>query len=68
MAGVYQAVEGFVQEHRPHGSLSYRAGEPGPEGYSLRLDCLCGRGLAMWIRPEDAEYDLLRSGLSAGPN
>lgn len=68
MAGVYQAVEGLVQEHRGHGSMSYRAGNMQPDGYSIRLACPCGRGLAVWITPEYAEDDLLRSGLSAGPN
>ena len=52
------AVEGFVHDHRPHGTLT-DATEPEWNGYLLTVACTCGVVFERWVTPEDAELDLL---------
>jgi hypothetical protein len=51
----------FLHSHRPHGPLT--ATEPAWNGYLLTVACSCGVVFERWVTPEDAELELLRSGL-----
>ena len=66
--GLYTNLEQFVQTHRPHGELTWWAGQPTPDGYRVRLLCPCEAVFRKWVTPEMAEHDLLRSGLPAFEN
>jgi hypothetical protein len=50
----------FVDDHRPHGSLTADATEPVWNGYLLKVACSCGVVFERWMTPTDAELDLLR--------
>jgi len=51
-------LEEFVQDHRPHGTLTGDATEPAWNGYLLTVTCLCGVVFERWITPEEASLDL----------
>jgi len=61
-------LEGFVVDHRPHGSLTGDATEPTEDGYLLTVACPCGVVFERWVMPEDAAIDLMLSELRAGRN
>ncbi len=65
---IYTEVEQFVQAHRPCGELTWWTTPPTPRGYQVRVACPCGVVFERWVLPQDAEEDLLRSGLPAFPN
>jgi hypothetical protein len=44
-----------------NGTLTGDATEPAWNGYLLTVACPCGVVFERWIRPEEAELDLLRS-------
>ena len=50
----------FIADHRPHGSMTADATEPGWNGYLLTVACGCGVAFERWVTPEDASVDLLR--------
>jgi hypothetical protein len=50
----------FVQDRRPHGSLTADATEPAWNGYLLTVACPCGVVFERWVTPEEADADLLR--------
>lgn len=39
-----------------------------PKGYSVEVTCPCGVVFERWVLPQDAEDDLLKSGLLAFEN
>jgi hypothetical protein len=49
----------FLHDHRPHGSMTGDASEPGWNGYLLTVACPCGVTFEPWVTAEDAELDLL---------
>jgi len=53
-------LEGFVNDHRPHGSLTADATEPAWNGYLITVACPCGVTLGRWVTPEEADRDLVR--------
>ena len=65
---LYTDLEAFVQAHRPHGELTWWTTPPTPTSYQVRVACPCGAVCARWVTPEEAQRDLLRSGLPAFPN
>ena len=65
---LYTELEQFVQVHRACGELTWWAEELTPNGYRVRIACPCGKAIDRWVTPEDAQHDLLRSGLPAFPN
>jgi len=52
-------LEGFVNEHRPHGPLTADATEPAWNGYLLTVACPCGVVFGRWVTPQEAERDLI---------
>jgi hypothetical protein len=54
-------LEEFVSDHRPHGPLTADATEPAWNGYLLTVACACGVVFGRWVRPLDAELDLLQA-------
>jgi hypothetical protein len=52
-------LEEFVHDHRPHGSLTADATEPGWNGYRLTVACPCGLVFERWVTPQEADADLL---------
>jgi hypothetical protein len=54
-------LEGFLYDHRPHGSLTADAIEPVWNGYLLTVACPCGVVFERWITPGDAELNLVRA-------
>ena len=58
----------FIQAHRPHGRAEWTASDPTPQGYRLKVACPCGVTFERWVLAQDAEEDLLRSGLLAFEN
>ena len=68
MPSLYEDLEAFVDRHRAHGRLSADATEPALNGYLLAVGCSCGVVFERWITPEDADQDMLHSGLPASPN
>jgi len=62
---LYTDLEEFVHTHRPHGELTWWTTQPTAKGYSVRVACPCGVTFERWVLPQNAEEDLLRSGLSA---
>jgi hypothetical protein len=52
-------LEEFVQDHRPHGTLTGGATEPAWNGYLLTVACPCGVVFERWITPDQADADLL---------
>ena len=65
---IYTDLEQFVHAHRPCGTLTWWANQPMPQGYRVRIVCPCGAECDRWVTAEEAEADLLRSGLLAFPN
>ena len=65
---LYTELEQFVHAHRECGELTWWAGDLIPAGYRVRIACPCGEWVDRWVTPEDAQDDLLRSGLLAFPN
>jgi len=65
---LYADLEHFVQSHRHHGDLTWWTTQPTPKGYQVEVACPCGVTFERWVLPQDAEEDLLRSGLSAFEN
>lgn len=65
---LYSDLEAFVHTHRQHGELTYETNPPSASGYKLDVACPCGVVFERWVLPQDAEDDLLRSGLSALEN
>ena len=61
-------VEDFVARHGVGVSSSRTSAGPTPAGYSLTIACSCGVVFERWVLAQDAEEDLLRSGLSAFEN
>jgi hypothetical protein len=53
-------LEEFVHDHRSHGSLTGDTTEPAWNGYLIIVACPCGVVFQRWVKPEDAELDLLR--------
>jgi hypothetical protein len=53
-------LQGFVHDHRVHGSLTADATPPAWNGYLLTVACPCGVVFERWITQVDAELDLLR--------
>jgi hypothetical protein len=53
-------LEEFVEDHRPHGTLTADATEPAWNGYWLIVACPCGVVFERWVTPEDADADLVR--------
>jgi hypothetical protein len=66
--GIFLAVEAFVLAHRLCGDFSWITSSPTPRGYLVRVVCPRGVIFERWVLPQDAEDDLLRSGLLAFPN
>ena len=66
--GMFEKIERFVDRHRGCDVLSGGAATPTDDGYVVRLECSCGAEFEWWVTEADAEYDLLRSGLTAFPN
>ena len=66
--GIFPEVEEFVHAHRSCGELTWVANQPSSQGYRLRITCPCGAILDCWVSPEDAEDDLLHTGLTAFVN
>lgn len=50
-------LEEFVQTHRPHGELTWWAGQPTPRGYQVEVACPCGVTFERWVLPWDAAED-----------
>ena len=65
---LFSDVEEFVRSHSPCGALTFWASPVTPRGYAVRITCPCGVMFERWVLPQDAEDDLLRSGLLAFPN
>jgi len=65
---LYTDLEQFLQAHRQHGQMRYETSDPIPKGYGLTVTCPCGIVFERRVLPEDAEQDLLSSGLSAFEN
>lgn len=65
---VYSDLEEFVNDHRAHGRLTPGADEPKTNGYRLTVTCPCGVTFERWVLLQDAEEDLLRSGLLGSEN
>ena len=53
----------FLDDHQAHGTLTADATTPAWNGYLLIVACSCGVVFERWVRPEDADADLL--GLSS---
>jgi len=66
--GVYADLRGFVVVHRACGVLRGNAEPETEAGYLLWIMCPCGARFERWVTPDDAEADLLRSGLLAFEN
>ena len=66
--GTIEALEHFVAAHRQCGHLEGDATAVTALGYYLWVSCSCGALFERWVTPEAAEYDLLRSRLSAFEN
>ena len=64
----FSEIEEFVQAHRPCGELSWWASLLTPQGYQVGIACPCGAVFDRWVTPQEADRDLLRSGLLAFPN
>ena len=64
----FAELEEFVQAHSPCGQLTFWESPLTPQGYQVRITCPCGMIFERWVLPQDAEDDLLRSGLLAFPN
>jgi len=54
------ALEEFVTEHRPYGTLLGDATQPEWNGYRLTMACPCGVVFERWVTSADAAGDLLR--------
>lgn len=65
---LYTELEAFVHAHRPQGELTRWTSPPTPKGYQVQVTCPCGMTFLRWVLPQDAEEDLLRSGLPTFPN
>ncbi len=65
---VYTELEEFVQTHRPCGELTWWTTPATAKGYRVPVACPCGVVFERWVLLQDAEEDLLRSGLPAFPN
>lgn len=63
----FSELEEFVQAHRPCGDLTFWASSVTPQGYLVRITCPCEVMFERWVLPQDAEEDLLQTGL-AFPN
>jgi hypothetical protein len=68
MGGHFPAVESFVETHRSCEAILSHVGDVTPAGYSVRRRCSCGARFVCWVTPEQADLDLVLSGLSAFPN
>ncbi len=64
---IYTEVKQFVQAHRPCGDLTWWTTPATPQGYQVLVSCPCGVIFERWVLPQDAEEDLLRSGLPCFP-
>jgi hypothetical protein len=53
-------LQEFTRDHRAHGPLTANAPEPAWSGHLLTVACSCGVVFGRWIKPGDAELDLLR--------
>ena len=53
-------LEAFIRDHRPHGGLKGDATEPATNGYRLTVACACGVVFEKWVKPADADADLIR--------
>jgi hypothetical protein len=51
-------LEGFVNDHRPHGRIEAAVGDLTANGYMLEAVCACGVTFYRWVAPIDAEIDL----------
>ena len=67
MGGHFPAVERFVESHRSCEAMFSRVGDLTSAGYSVRLRCSFGARFACWVTCEQADLDLVFSGLSASP-
>ena len=65
---LFNDLEEFVTDHRPHGALTVDVTEPAWNGYLLTVACPCGVTFERWVTPQDATVDLLRADLRAGWN
>jgi hypothetical protein len=61
-------VERFVEVHQRCGELTTDTEDPTPGSYVFWMICSCGAELRRWVTPDEAEDDLLWSGLTAFPN
>lgn len=62
-------LEEFVQDHRPHGTLTADAtAPPAWNGYLLTVACPCGVTFMRWVTDLDAVEELLRADLRAPSN
>jgi hypothetical protein len=57
----------FIQEHRPHGTLTGDATEPAWNGYMLTVACSCGVVFQRWLTPDEAVRELVTTTLIALP-
>jgi hypothetical protein len=48
----------FVEDHRPHGTLTARRDGPGVERLRADGHLPCGVVFELWVTPDDAELDL----------
>ncbi len=56
---IYKDIGDFVQIHRPHGELTWDAGDLTPHGYRVEIACRCGVTFERWVLPQDAAEGLL---------
>jgi len=52
-------LQEFIGDHRPHGTMTVEATEPGPNGYLITIACPCGVLFGRWVTSLDAESDLI---------
>jgi hypothetical protein len=58
----------FIEEHRPHGTLTGDATEPAWNGYMLTVACACGVVFQRWVTPGEAAWELVYTRLGAMPS
>ena len=64
---IFAGLEESVHAHRPHGNPTWWTTPPTPKGYQ-GVTWPCGVVFERWVLPQDAEEDLLGSGLLAFQN
>ncbi len=70
MAGVWNDVQKFLEEHEICGDSDREATAPTPtsKGYEISIRCPCGKTFSRWVTPEDAAHDLIFTNLLCLPD